>query len=104
MLKYFCQDSFMFENKSFSLNICFSSNRSAYFRILSASSNINACTFIKARGKFTLRTTLYTQQTYNICKTFVQFVDQRRNTLYIVQMLYKCFVFAGYKPKVNDGE
>ena len=32
----------------------------------------------------------YTQQTLNICMKIVQ---QRPN---IVQMLYKCFVFAGY--------
>ena len=35
-----------------------------------------------------------TQQTQNICITFVQGLDQRLGPN-IVQMLYKCFVFAG---------
>ena len=40
------------------------------------------------------------QQTQNICITFCTMLDQRRRPWADVeQMLYKCFVFAGSKPK-----
>ena len=102
MPKYFCQDSFMCENKSFSFNICFSSNRSIYLY-----SNIKCifkhkCMYVyKSAGKVYLtHDALYpanTQHLYNICTICGA-------TSNVVQMLYKCFVFAGFKTKVNDGE
>ena len=39
------------------------------------------------------------QKTQNICITFVQ----RRTSVDVVQMLYKCFVFAGIAPSTLSG-
>ena len=44
-----------------------------------------------------------TQQAHNSCITFYKMSAQRlRRWSNIVQMLYKCFVFAGYSTTINN--